>query len=82
MPNPDRFDQRLVRLLITVRKRSCGKVMFSQACVKNSVHGGCVSQHALGQTPIPPPAVTAADRKHPTGMHSCFLFKLAACTSC
>ena len=26
--------------------------MFSQACVKNSVHGGgCVSQHALGQTP-------------------------------
>ena len=29
--------------LITVRKWSCGKVMFSQACVKNSVHrgGGC-----------------------------------------
>ena len=24
--------------VITVR--SCGKVMFSQACVKNSVHGG------------------------------------------
>ena len=23
---------------ITVRKRSCGNVMFSQACVKNSVH--------------------------------------------
>ena len=35
-------------LFITVR----GKVMFSQACVKNSVHGGGgVSQHALGLTP-------------------------------
>ena len=31
-------------------QRSCRKVMFSQVCVKNSVHGG-VSQHALGQTP-------------------------------
>ena len=30
-------------------QRSCGKVMFSQACVKNSVHGGRgLSQHALG----------------------------------
>ena len=26
--------------LITVRNSSCEKVMFSQACVKNSVHGG------------------------------------------
>ena len=26
------------RLIFTVRKRSCRKVMFSQACVKNSVH--------------------------------------------
>ena len=25
---------------ITVRNSSCGKVMFSQACVKNSVRGG------------------------------------------
>ena len=31
-------------LLITVRKRSCGKVMFSQACVKNSVSGGLAWQ--------------------------------------
>ena len=36
-------------IIFTVRKRSCGKLMFSQACVKNSVHGG-VSQYALGQT--------------------------------
>ena len=33
--------------LITVRKRSCGKVMFSQPRVKNSVHGGGV--HPLGR---------------------------------
>ena len=25
--------------IFTVHKRSCGKVMFSQACVKNSAHG-------------------------------------------
>ena len=38
-------------------QRSCGKVMFPQACVKNSVHGGRgVSQHALGQMPPLPSA--------------------------
>ena len=26
--------------IFTVRKRSCGKVIFSEACVKNSVHKG------------------------------------------
>ena len=26
--------------IFTVRKRSCGKVIFSEACVKNSVHRG------------------------------------------
>ena len=30
----------ILRRFVTVRKRSCGKVMFSQVCVKNSVHGG------------------------------------------
>ena len=30
--------------IITVRNSSCGKVMFSQACVKNSVHrGACMA---------------------------------------
>ena len=29
--------------IFTVRKRSCGKVMFLRACVKNSVHRGWVS---------------------------------------
>ena len=27
---------------VTARNSSCGKVMFSQACVKNSVHRGCL----------------------------------------
>ena len=32
--------------VITVRNSSCGKVMFSQACVKNSVHkeGVCMAK--------------------------------------
>ena len=51
--------------LITIRNSSCGKVMFSQACVKNSIHGGggrgvCLQvrgvytplgRHPLRQTP-------------------------------
>ena len=28
-------------------QRSWGKVIFSEACVKNSVHRGVVSQHAM-----------------------------------
>ena len=32
-----------IEILFTVRKRSCGKVMFSETCVKNSVHSGGVS---------------------------------------
>ena len=32
-------------LFFTVRKRSCGKVMFSQACVKNSVGRGGEGAH-------------------------------------
>ena len=55
----------VVQQIFTVGNSSCGKVMFSQVCVKNSVHsggrgrvypsmhwswgGGCVSQHALGR---------------------------------
>ena len=36
---------------VTVRKRSCVKVTFSQTCVKNSVHAGCTP--LPGQTPTP-----------------------------
>ena len=65
--------------VVTIRKQSCGKVMFSQASVKNYVHGGEVStppgRHPPEQTPpvqIPPQqTAAAADGTHPTGMHSC-----------
>ena len=52
-----------LHFVITARNSSCGKVMFSQACIIPSVHmgGGCVA----GET------ATAADGTHPTGMHSC-----------
>ena len=41
-------------ILFTVRNSSCGKVMFSQASVKNSVHGGVHSpcRHSLGRPPL------------------------------
>ena len=38
--------------IFTARERSCGKVMFSQACVKNSVHkGGCLTNTPWEDTP-------------------------------
>ena len=40
--------------IFTARNNSCGKVMFSQACVKNSVHGG----GAKGQGGVHPPGQT------------------------
>ena len=57
---------------------SCRKVMFSQACVKNSVHRGegCIPAWTGADThpPLspPPPTATAAGGMHPTGMHSCY----------
>ena len=66
-------------------QRSCGKVIFSQACVKNSVHGGCLPQCMLGythtqttpgQTPPPPDG-------HCNGRYASywnvFLFQNVAC---
>ena len=54
--------------VIAVRNSSCGKVMFSQAYVKNSVHGSgrCTARQAdipLGSHPVlwedtPPPGQT------------------------
>ena len=41
----------------------CGKVIFSQVCVKNSVQGGCLPQCMLGYTP---PGVTPLG-EHPLG---------------
>ena len=42
-------------VIFTFRNRSCGKVMFSQACVKNSVHRG---REQRGEVYIPPWADT------------------------
>ena len=71
------------RTVITVRN-VVGKVMFLHLSVSHSVHGGGVSG-TPGQTPLPraetpppgrhpPPATTAADGMHPTGMLSCYDF--------
>ena len=39
-----------IHVIITIRKRSCGKVILSQACVKKSVHrgGGGYGTHPTG----------------------------------
>ena len=64
--------------IITVRKRSCGKVMFSQACVKNSVHreGGSVpptgqtDRHPLlGRHPLGRQGDNPLSRHPPAGRH-------------
>ena len=50
-------------LLFTVRKRSCGKVMFLHLSVSYSVHGGrCLPQCMLG---YPPWAGTPSLGRHP-----------------
>ena len=56
-------------------QRSWAKVIFSQACVKNSVHrrgGGCLPQCMLGYTTPPgpghtPPEQTPPQTRHPPG---------------
>ena len=47
---------------------ACGKVMFSQASVSHSVHGGRGACMATG-----------ADGTHPTKMHSCISIGLGLC---
>ena len=61
-----------------------GKVIFSEACVKNSVHGGGAfllqgggrsapeGGTCSGGCGDPRVTATAAGGMHPTGMHSCF----------
>ena len=53
--------------IFTVRNSSCGKVMFSQTCVKNSVHGegGCLPKGMLGYTH--PPRADTPSRQTPLG---------------
>ena len=67
--------------IITARKRSCGKVMFSQVLVCPPFGAGgydvtfCLFPCSL---PSPPPPVLTCSGvhrsggTHPTGMHSCF----------
>ena len=57
------------KYIFTVCKRSCGKVMFSQACVKKCVGGGVSAR--LGRTPPPRQADTPPPQQTATGMHSC-----------
>ena len=80
------FDSLSLVSLVAIRDSSCGKVMFSQTCIKNSVHKGEVYTHQadnprqtpapLGRLPLgadmPPPKqmATAEDGTHPAGMHS------------
>ena len=72
--------------IITVPKRSCGKVMFfTRDCQEFCPKGGGVNPP--GQTPpvdTPPnQSATTADGTHPTGMHSCFnLQVLRTCGPC
>ena len=61
-------------------QRSWGKVIYSVACVKNSVHSGDGGSTWAGTPPrqVHPPGAVHAGRygqqaggTHPTGMHSC-----------
>ena len=56
--------------LFTVRKRSCGKVMFLHLSVSHSVHkGGCLPQCMLGYTPSPGQTPPPAWAGTPPGRH-------------
>ena len=82
-PDPTRATGRIKPCINYRPQRSWAKVIFSQACVKNSVHGGggCVSAsvhagiHPPRSSPSPPGRQTTAYGQraagtHPTGMHS------------
>ena len=62
-------------IVVTVRNSTCGKMMFSQLCVKNSVQRGVVCTAPMGRHPLSRHTsyqkATAVDGTHPTGMLSC-----------
>ena len=67
-----------MKFLFTVRTRSCGEVMFSLACVRNSVQKGAVhpsgqtGRQPLRQTPTPrqtPPWTDTSPVRHPLDRH-------------
>ena len=53
-----------------------GKVIFSEACVKNSVHGGGLPHCMLGYPTAPPradpPGAEPPLSRHPTGSSACW----------
>ena len=70
--------------IITARNSSCGKVMFSEACVSHSVPRGLgyLWSHVLFRgiphsqsTPIP--ETTKAGGTHPTGILSCWNYEIS-----
>ena len=78
-------------------QRSCGKVIFSQASVSHSVHGGCLPQCMLGYTPPgkhspspeahPPEAHPPPRNTHPMviaadGTHPTGMLSSLVCTQC
>ena len=56
--------------LITIRKRSCRKVMFLHLSVSHSVHRGCVSQHAFGADTPPPADLPLGRNPTPLSRHT------------
>ena len=80
--NFDNFTNDIRMTLITARSSCCWKVMFSQACVIHSVHGGVYPSMPFVHHPgIPtwshPHYGQQAGGKHPTGMFSCFTYFLS-----
>ena len=74
--DPDNFQVFFICFKVTFSfyrpQRSWGKAIFSEACVKNSVHrAGVVSQHALqatpprADTPFPQEQTAAPRSRHP-----------------
>ena len=59
-------------------QRSWGKVIFSEACVKNSIHGGSAPLHARIHTPLPgirgrhPPGTRHPPRSRPPQRSVCW----------
>ena len=59
----------LLMILLSPANEVWGKVIFSVACVKNSVHGGCLPQCMLGYHPREqtPPRSRPPWSRHPPG---------------
>ena len=52
--------------IFTIRNKIWDKVIFSEVCVKNSVHGGCLPHCMLGYTPNQRQTPPRADTLPPT----------------